>query len=496
MAQSIEGGNCYMNFNFFRLKHKSCLTGFRGHISRCISSTSAFMSFILMGSLAWGQLTTTDLNTQTSEDLVNKLLGSGITTSNISYTGATHSAGTFSGGTGIIGFEEGIILSSGNISNVIGPNTSDAITANNGLPGDADLGTLIPGYTTYDATILEFDFIPYSDVISFQYVFTSDEYNEYTNTAFNDVFGFFLNGVNVALLPGTSIAVSINNVNGGNPLGTAASNPQYYINNDLSDGGGSVDTEMDGLTVVFSVDAQVNPEETNHIKLAIADAGDRILDSNVFLKAESFVNQPADTDGDGIPDSEDNCIMTYNPDQTDSDGDGIGDECEVAVEPPTEELGFSRITGGGAVAASDGGKPHHHSFGFNIREVQNGLEVIMEYNSNHTGKASSKKGEESPLQIKIKGIAGNVVPITTDSGGVGVEFDAPCTVRTLTSNNERKLQMCHVRIVDNGEPGTGNKKKGTPADEFVLTVTDSAGSTIHSSGDEATLTRGNIKAHK
>ena len=484
-----------MSYNFFTSKHK-LLPDLHGPISRCISGVSVLMSAILMGSLAWGQLTTTDLNTQTSEDLVNKLLGSGITTSNISYTGATHSAGSFSGGTGIIGFEEGIILSSGNISNVIGPNTSDEITADNDLPGDVDLGTLIPGYTTYDATILEFDFIPYSDVISFQYVFTSDEYNEWVNTAFNDVFGFFLNNVNVALLPSTSIAVSINNVNGGNPLGTAASNPQYYTNNDLSDGGGSVDTEMDGLTVVFSVDAQVNSGETNHIKLAIADAGDRILDSNIFLKAESFVDQPADTDADGIPDSEDNCIMTYNPDQADSDGDGIGDECEVTVESPTVELGFSKMTGGGTVAASDGGKPHHHSFGFNIRKVQNGLEVIMEYNSNHTGKASSKKGEASPLQIKIKGKASNVVPTT--GSGVGVEFDAPCTVRTLTSNNERELQMCHVRIVDNGEPGTGNKKKGKPADEFELTVTELENglTKIHFSGDEASLTRGNIKAHK
>ena len=485
-----------MNFNFFISKYKSGLT-----VLRCISSISVLMLFVLMGSHAWGQLVTTDLSNQYPEDLVNKLLGSDVTASNISYTGATNSAGTFNGGTGIIGFEEGIILSSGNISNIIGPNTSDAITADNVLPGDADLNTLIPGYTTYDGTILEFDFIPQSkDVISFQYVFTSDEYNEWTNTAFNDVFGFFLNGVNVALLPGTNIAVSINNVNGGNPFGTAASNPQYYLNNDLSDGGGSINTEMDGITVVFSVDAQVNQGETNHIKLAIADAGDRILDSNVFLKAESFVNQQPDTDGDGIPDSEDNCIMRYNPDQTDSDGDGIGDECDV-IKREVQQLGFSKMTGGGTVAAADFGKPHHHSFGFNIRNAVNGLEVKLEYNSNHTGKASAKKGEDSPLQIKIKGIASNVVPIETYDGGVGVKFDALCTVRTLTSDNERKLQMCHVRIVDNGEPGTGNKKKGTLADEFELTIYElnedgSSGSTIHSSGDKASLTRGNIKAHK
>ena len=165
-------------------------------------------------------------------------------------------------------------------------------------------------------------------------------------------------------------------------------------------------------------------------------------------RPEVLCNQQPDTDGDGIPDSEDNCVMTYNSDQADSDGDGIGDECDVNTQEVTQ-LCFSKITGGGTVAASDGGKPHHHSIGFNIREVANGLEVILEYNSNHGGMASAKKGEASPLQIKIKGIAGNIVPVKTDTG-VGVEFDVPCTVRTLTSGNERMLQMCHVRIVDNG----------------------------------------------
>lgn len=35
-----------------------------------------------------------------------------------------------------------------------------------------------------------------------------------------------------------------------------------------------------------------------------------------------------DTDGDGIPDSRDNCPTTVNPDQGDSDRDGIGDACD------------------------------------------------------------------------------------------------------------------------------------------------------------------------
>ena len=31
----------------------------------------------------------------------------------------------------------------------------------------------------------------------------------------------------------------------------------------------------------------------------------------------------ADTDGDGVPDCTDNCILTPNADQADSDGDGV-----------------------------------------------------------------------------------------------------------------------------------------------------------------------------
>jgi len=241
-----------------------------------------------------GGLVTADMNSGlTPSDLVNTLIGGGVTVSNVAYSGANIAAGTISGGTGIIGFDSGIILSTGDIASVVGPNTADDTTTDNGMPGDADLNTLIPGYTTFDAAVLEFDFVPTTDVVTFEYVFGSEEYNEFVNSDYNNVFGFFINGVNCALVPGTSTPVSINNVNGGNPYGTGASNPEYYRNNDLDDGGGTINTGLDGLTVVLSVTANVNAGETNHIKLAIGDAGDAILDSDVFIKKASFISPPA-----------------------------------------------------------------------------------------------------------------------------------------------------------------------------------------------------------
>lgn len=231
-----------------------------------------------------------DLREQDQEELVASLLGEGVVASNVAFTGAVISAGTFTGGTGIIGFESGIVLSTGSIHNVLGPNREDGVTSATGTDGDPDLDALVGGLRTFDAAVLEFDFVPSSDVISFQYVFASDEYNDFVGSPFNDAFGFFVNGANVALVPGTNVPVSVNNVNKGKPFGTRnfARSPEYYINNDLDDGGGLLDTEMDGMTVVLSVVAQVRAGQINHIKLAIADTSDRFVDSNVFIRSGSF----------------------------------------------------------------------------------------------------------------------------------------------------------------------------------------------------------------
>jgi hypothetical protein len=246
--------------------------------------------FVFSGSAYALQITAFD----SADNLAQALVGAGVTISNAVYTGAEAASGYFTDGTAAgLGFNDGIVLTSGFADNLIGTtNTADNITGNNGESGDADLDLLIPGYSTNDAAILSFDFVVQSGTDAyFNFSFGSDEYNEWVDSQYNDVFGFFFNGQNVALIPGTTTPVSINNVNNG-------ANAAYYNDNDLnSTPSAPYAFEYDGFTDVFTATlAGLTAGQTYNIKLAIADAGDFILDSGVFLQAGSFSNEPTPTD--------------------------------------------------------------------------------------------------------------------------------------------------------------------------------------------------------
>ncbi|HTS17848.1 MAG TPA: choice-of-anchor L domain-containing protein [Verrucomicrobiae bacterium] len=244
--------------------------------------------FLMAVVTAQAALRTRDLGQgSTPEDMVNALLGGGVSVSNIQYTGATNASGVFCGGDGIIGFDTGILLTSGSAANVIGPNNSPSASTDNGLPGDSDLDQLTSGLPTFDAAVLNFDFVPSSSTVQFSYVFGSEEYNEWVGSPFNDVFAFYVNGVNYALVPGTTLPVAITNVNNGFSTGVSAGpceNCQYFIDNVDA----HLNTQLDGLTTVLTLTAPVVPNQVNHMKIAIADTSDHALDSAVFLQAGSL----------------------------------------------------------------------------------------------------------------------------------------------------------------------------------------------------------------
>lgn len=237
----------------------------------------------------------------TPATMVNAITGGGIAVSNITTNSATAtSRGTFtSTGIGNIGISSGIILTSGSADVAALTNTgSGQGAAINGL-NDPDLAALTTGLV-HDACVLEFDFIAVSDTAIFNYVFGSDEYSDYANTTFNDVFGFFVSGPgftgnqNIALIPGTGVPVTINNVNNGGPVGhgTPLTGPcmncAYFLDNSVQPIGYA--TAYDGLTTVLTATAAgLSPGLTYHLKMGVADVSDQVFDSGVFIEEGSYL---------------------------------------------------------------------------------------------------------------------------------------------------------------------------------------------------------------
>ncbi len=191
--------------------------------------------------------------------LANALAGTGVTISNATLSAASPTgAGTFSGAAGAIGFDKGVLLTTGTVNCAPGPNNQSGCTG--------------PGTTTS----LKFDFTSNTGNVFFKYVFASEEYNEYVNSSFNDLFELKLNGANIALLPGAGGVVSINNVNNG-------SNAAFYRDNTVL----GLDLQYDGLTTVLIAQA-TGLIGTNTFEFLIQDKGDSNLDSGVFIEAGTF----------------------------------------------------------------------------------------------------------------------------------------------------------------------------------------------------------------
>jgi PKD repeat protein len=58
------------------------------------------------------------------------------------------------------------------------------------------------------------------------------------------------------------------------------------------------------------------------------DGSDSVTRSD-YIVVNQPPTPPSDYDGDGVPDSADNCPTIPNSNQNDSDGDGIGDACDT-----------------------------------------------------------------------------------------------------------------------------------------------------------------------
>ncbi len=259
-----------------------------------IGFLSSALGIILSGSFqVQAQLTT---QYETPANLINNVLvGNGLNVSNITSQGAAIQFGTFNGANSNLGMNSGAVIATCDIAPSLGL-ANGGFPAGAGTPGDPALSQLAGGFTTNNAGIIQFDFIPGGDTIQFDYVFASMEYNFYVNSNFNDVFGFFLSGPNpaggqyvnqnIALIPNTNLPVTINNVNNGQSSGCAAgpcNNCQYFVDNC-----NPTSVVFGGFTTVLTAKAPVVPCTTYTLRLGVADVFDGALNSAVFLRANSF----------------------------------------------------------------------------------------------------------------------------------------------------------------------------------------------------------------
>jgi hypothetical protein len=250
--------------------------------------------------------------------LVNNQLISSSTNSvatNINYSGLGQQIGVFTANGTNLGMSEGIVMSTGGLTNPL-PSSNDGDAFVNTNNRDVDLAKLldivnVSNDVQRNTIVLEFDFIAGQDEVEFEYIFASDEYEGYTCSDFTDVFGFFISGPgisgpysnggrNIALVPNpanpttfTNTPVMINTLNSG----TTSNNSNVCSNIDPNwtsynvffiKNSAQASVGFNGFTKPLKAKATVQCGKKYHIKLAICDVGDQLLNSAVFLKKGSF----------------------------------------------------------------------------------------------------------------------------------------------------------------------------------------------------------------
>lgn len=283
------------------------------YMKKSFLAIAALITMLFMPGMISAQLQVTHGTSLgiTPDSLVRSVLvGQGVEVSNVKFNNASgiincNAIGTFTTGNTPtnIGLSSGIIIGTGDVNFATGPNNNGGGNGNSGAASCvsqscAPLMNDASG-STNDCSVLEFDFKPRSDSIKFRYVFASEEYPEYVCANVNDIFAFYITGVNpnggtysnfnMARVPVTNDVISINTVNGGSSAGSSTpcilTNSQYYVDNT-----GGTTIQYDGFTVVMTAEAKVVPCQTYHLIMAIADVSDNVWDSGVFLEANSLTS--------------------------------------------------------------------------------------------------------------------------------------------------------------------------------------------------------------
>ncbi len=227
-----------------------------------------------------------DLNynlSASAEEMAEEIFGPGVTVVSASYSGDGSASGIYSGGDtlapGATPADTGVILSTGRADDYTNANgeanqSASRSTDTSGENGNADFDAAA-GASTFDASYLDVSFIPDAEVMTMQFIFSSEEFPEYQASIYQDVVSVWVNGEQVQLELGSGTATP-DNV-------SATRNQNFYLDNTTD----AFNTEMDGLTVTMTLTMKVKPDEVNTLRIGIADVGDSVYDSNLLIAGDS-----------------------------------------------------------------------------------------------------------------------------------------------------------------------------------------------------------------
>jgi len=260
---------------------------------------------ILISSIGFSQPMTVSSTNYTVPQLVNNVL---INSPCVSATNITWRTGTNFGSSNGLGYfqntnpnfpmQSGVVLSTGNILNIPGPNTSLLNDGSGSWSGDTDLEATLAAagisMVSKNASVLEFDFTPISPNFSFDFIFASEEYGNF-QCLYSDAFAFLLTNMNtgvttnLAVVPNTNLPISVVTIRDFQYNSSCPSvNPQYFGSFNGGSGAAGSATNFNGQTKVLTASSVLTPNVPYHIKLVIADRADPQSDSAIFLSSDSF----------------------------------------------------------------------------------------------------------------------------------------------------------------------------------------------------------------
>ncbi len=231
------------------------------------------------------------------QQLANKIVNTNcVTTSNWSVnSGSTSpgnpasSIGSFTNTNPNFPFANGIIMSTGSITNVQGPKVPTNGDGNLGWAGDADMNLALGASNFLNASSIQFNFSSTVSAFNFNYVFASDEYGNNQCTSGDGIVILLTNlatGVtqNLAKIPVVNQNVSVATIR-KNIFNTTCGdvNPSFFSTFYSGLDTATAPINFLGQTVLMSASATLIPNQQYRLKIVIADTNDGQNDSALFM---------------------------------------------------------------------------------------------------------------------------------------------------------------------------------------------------------------------